>query len=166
MATLPSALAARLREARTSASGAVAIRAGNRPEVLVVRFQGCLERDRPAKPLKLRRDLGVIHVRIIAAARADELERSGVPALDAAVYDAGRLAPHECRPAMAGLPGNREYHPDYGARAQPRVTAIVHTQQRHGGQAVTGSDTDTGHRVTRTAHSTHRQDRNSCAAGI
>jgi hypothetical protein len=32
--------------------------------------------------------------------------------LDAAVHDADRLAAHECRPAMAGLTGKREYHPD------------------------------------------------------
>jgi hypothetical protein len=49
---------------------------------------------------------------MIAAARADELEHAGVAALDAAIHDADRLAPHECRPAMAGLPSKREYHPD------------------------------------------------------
>jgi hypothetical protein len=131
------------------------MRARKRPEVLVIRFQGRLERERPAKPLKLRRDLGVIHVRVIAAARADELERAGVAALGAAVYDASRLAPHECRPAMAGLPGQREYHPDDRPHTQPRVTASM--QRRDGGQ--TGSGPGTGHRVrvTRTAHSTHRQ---------
>jgi hypothetical protein len=101
--------------------------------VLVIRFQGRFERERPAKPLKLRRDLGVIHIWIIAAARADELEGAGVAALDAAVHDADRLAPHECRPAMAGLPGKREYHPDYRPQAQPRVTASVQTQRRDGG---------------------------------
>jgi len=134
--------------------------------VLVVRLQGCLERARPAKPLKLWRDLGVIHVWIVAAARADKLECAGVAALDAAVYDAGRPAPHECRAAVARLPGKRERHPDYGAHAQPLVTAIVQTRRRDGGRAVTASDTGNRVRATRTAHSTHRQARNSCAAGI
>jgi hypothetical protein len=58
---------------------------------------------------------------------------------------------------MAGLPDQRECHPDHRPHAQPRVTAIVHPQLRDGGRAVTGSGTDNGHRVTRTAHSTHRQ---------
>src|SRR6185437_2422065 len=62
--------------------------------------------------MKPRCDLGVIHVRVIAAARADEFERFGVAAFEAAVHDADRLAPHECRPAVTGLPGEREYHPD------------------------------------------------------
>src|SRR5436305_10466718 len=61
--------ASSFRAARTSASGAIAIRARKRREVLVPRLQGRLYCVRPAKPLKLRRDLGVIHVRIIAAAR-------------------------------------------------------------------------------------------------
>jgi hypothetical protein len=134
--------------------------------VLVVRLHGCLERARPAKPLKLRRDLGVIHIWIVAAARADELERAGVAALDAALCDAGWLAPHECRAAMAGLPDKRECDPDYGARAQPRVTAIVQTRRRDGGRAVTASGTGNRGRAITIAHSTHRQDRNSCAAGI
>jgi hypothetical protein len=141
----------------TSAFGAVAIRARRRHEVLVVRLQGRLQRERPAKPLKLRRDLGVIHVRIIAAARADELEHAGVATFDAAVHDARRLAPHECRPAMAGLPDKREYHPGYRPHAQPRVTASVQTQRRGGGQTDTRSGTGHRVRITRTAHSTHHQ---------
>ena len=120
--------------------------------MLVVRLQGCLERARPPKPLKLRRDLGVIHVWIVAAARADELECAGAAALDAAVCDAGWLAPHECRAAMAGLPGKRECHPDHGAYAQPRVTAIVQTRRRDDSQTDTRSGTGHGVRVTRTAH--------------
>ena len=134
--------------------------------MLVVRLQGCLERARPPKPLKLRRDLGVVHVWIVTAARADELERAGVAALDAAVCDAGWLAPHECRAAMAGLPGKRECHPDHGAYAQPRVTAIVQTRRRDVGRAVTASGIGNRGRATRSAYSTHHQDRNSCAAGI
>src|SRR5208283_310600 len=91
------------RAAGTSASGAAALRAGKRPEVAVIGLQGRRQRARPAEPLQPRRDLGVIHVRIIAAARADELEHAGMAAFGAAVGDAGRLAPHERRPAMAGL---------------------------------------------------------------
>ena len=142
---------------RTSASRAVAIRAGKRPEVLVIRLQGRVQRERPAKPLKLRRDLGVIRVGIIAAARADELEHAGVAALGAAVHDANRLAAHECRPAVSGLSGKREYHPDAGPQAQPRVTASVQTRRGDGGQADSGSGTGHRVRVTRTTHSTHRQ---------
>ena len=56
--------------------------------MFVIRRQGRLERERPAEPLKLRRDLGVVHVRVIAAAGADELEDAGVAAFDAAVHDA------------------------------------------------------------------------------
>jgi hypothetical protein len=42
--------------------------------------QGRLKPVRPAKPLKPRRDLGVIQVRMIAAAGADQLIRVGVAA--------------------------------------------------------------------------------------
>jgi hypothetical protein len=141
----------------SSASGAVAIQARKRPEVLVIRLQGRLQRERPAQPLKLRRDLGVIRVWIIAAARADELEHAGVAPLGAAVHDADWLAAHECRPAVAGLSGKREYHPDTRPQAQPRVAASVQTRRGDGGQADSGSGTGHGVRVTRTAHSTHRQ---------
>jgi len=144
----------------------VAIRAGKRPEVLVIRLQGRLQRARPAKPLKPRRDLGVIHVWVIAAAGADELEHAGVAAFDAAVHDADRLAPHECCPAVAGLTGKRECHTDYGPHAQPRVTAIVQTRREDGGRTDTRFGIGHGVRVTRTAHSTHRRASNSCAAGV
>jgi hypothetical protein len=124
--------------------------------VLVVRLYGRLKRVRPAKPLKLRRDLGVIHVWIIATARADELKQAGVAAFDAAVHDADRLAPHECRAAVAGLPDKREGHTDLRAHAQPRVTAIVQTRRGDGGRTDIGPGTGHSVSVTRTAHSTHR----------
>jgi hypothetical protein len=124
--------------------------------MLVIRLQGRLQRVRPAKPLKPRRDLGVIHVGIIAAAGADELEHCRIAAFGAAVHDADRLAPHECRPAVAGLTGKRECHTDYRPHAQPWVTAIVQAQRRDSGQANSGSGSGHSVRVTRAAHSTHR----------
>ena len=95
--------------------------------MLVIYLKGRLKRARPAKPLKPRWDLGVIHVRIIPAARADELEHLGIAAFGAAVDDANRLAPDECRAAMAGLPGQRECQTDRRPHAQPRVTVIMQT---------------------------------------
>src|SRR6185437_5472451 len=105
--------------------------------------------------MKPRCDLGVIHVRVIAAARADEFERFGVAAFEAAVHDADRLAPHECRPAVTGLPGEREYHPDPRPHPQPRVMAIMQTRGRDSGQAGNGHRVRV--RVSKTAHPTHRQ---------
>ena len=104
-----------------------------------IHIQGRLQSERPAKPLKPRRDLGVIHVRIVTAAGADELEHVGVAAFDAAVHEVDRPTPHERRPAMAGLPGKRECHPDHRPHAQPRVRAIVRTrgrERRRDGQRV------------------------------
>ena len=69
----------------------------------------------------------------------------------------GRLAPHECRAAVAGLPGKRGVHPDDRPHAQPRVTAIVPTRREDGGQTDPRSGTGHGVSVTRTAHSTHSQ---------
>src|ERR1700750_1270847 len=63
------------------------------PEVPVIRSQALLERARPAKPPKPRRDLEVIRGGRIAAAGADELIHVVVAALDTAVHDAGRLSP-------------------------------------------------------------------------
>ena len=93
-------------------------------------------------------------MRIIPAARADELEHVGVAAFGAAVDDANRLAPDECRAAMAGLPGQRECHTDRRPHAQPRVTVIVQTWRWDRGQARTR--TSSGHtvRIPGTAHST------------
>jgi hypothetical protein len=83
--------------------------------VLVIRLQGRPERERPAKPLKPRRGLEVIHVRIIAAVRAYKFERGGVAAFEAAVhaqraeqrsrYPAPRLTPIGARGRPARPPG-------------------------------------------------------------
>ena len=73
----------------------------------MIRSQALLERARPAKPPKPRRDLEVIQVGTIAAAGADELIHVVVAALDTAVHDAGRLAPQNAAGAVAGLPGER-----------------------------------------------------------
>lgn len=69
----------------------------------MIRSQSLLQRARPAKPLKPRRDLGVIQVRLIAAARADELKQSRVTAFETAILDAGLMAPQDRRSVMAGL---------------------------------------------------------------
>ena len=103
---------------------------------------------------------------MIAAAGAEHLVHTGVATLDTAVHDADRLAPHECRPAMAGLPDERECHPDRGSHAQPRVTAIAPTRRWDDGQTDTRSGTGHNFRVTRTAHSTHRQTSTFGAAGV
>src|SRR5690242_6862211 len=105
-------------------------------------------------------------MRIIAAAGTDELEHAGESAFGAAVHDAGRLAPHECRPAVTGLTGKRECHTDHRPHTQPRVAAMVPTRRGGGGRTATTSGTGHGGRVTRTAHSTHRQACDSCAAGV
>jgi hypothetical protein len=110
-----------LRIASNRASGSVLVWVGKQPEMIVIRRQARLERPRPAEPLKLRRDLGVIQVGMIAATRADELERAGVTAFHPAIHDAGRLAPQARRAAMAGLAGKRECHDALGTDAQPRV---------------------------------------------
>jgi hypothetical protein len=75
--------------------------------------------------LKPRRDTGVIQVRIVAAAGADEFEHAGVAAFEAAIHDADRLAPDERRPAVAGLTGKRECQVSVRLYAQPWVTAMV-----------------------------------------
>ena len=53
---------------------------------------------------------------------------------------------------MAGLTGKRECHPDDRPHAQPRVTAIVPTQRRDGGQPDTGSGYRSQCQGYRTAH--------------
>jgi hypothetical protein len=62
---------------------------------------------RPAKPLKPRRDLGVIQASMIAAAGADKFIHLGVEALGMAVHNADRLVPQERRAAVARLTGER-----------------------------------------------------------
>lgn len=89
---------------------------------------------------------------MIPAAGADELKQAGIAAFETAVHDAGRLAPHKRRPAMARLTGQRECHAVFKLAAQPRVTAIV--RGGDGGRRDSGSGT--GHGV-RADHSTHRQ---------
>jgi hypothetical protein len=112
--------------------------------MLVLCLQGRLERARTAKPLKPRRDLGVIDVRVVAAAGADELEQGGVAAFGAAVHDAGRLAPHECHAAVAGLPGQRKVIPtmgpmrSHGSRRSCRHGAGTATRRTLGPAPVSG----------------------------
>ena len=115
--------------------------------------------------MRPRRYLGEIQVRMVAAAGADELEQAGVAAFEAAVRDAGRLAPHERRPAMAALAGRRERH-GAGGGAQPRVMSMVRARYGGGGRADRLSGTCHDVRGTRTAHATHRQAVVSAAAGI
>jgi hypothetical protein len=75
--------------------------------------------------LKPRRDLGVIQIRMIAAAGTDQLENVGIAAFKAAGHDADRLAADECRPAVARLTGERERHDGISADEQPRITVIT-----------------------------------------
>jgi hypothetical protein len=56
---------------------------------------------------------------MVAAAGADEFEHAGVAAFEAAAHDADRLAPHERRPAVAGLTGKRECQVGVRLYAQP-----------------------------------------------
>jgi hypothetical protein len=122
--------------------------------VLVKHSQGRLKPVRSAKPLKPRRDLGVIQVRMIAAAGADQLIRVGVAALDAAVHDADRLVPQDRLAAVAGLTGGRGCHDGLRHNAQLRIAAITRARCRDGGWTGTSHDV----RITRTAHSAHRQE--------
>src|SRR6202011_1933199 len=100
-----------------------------------------LERARPAKPLKPRRDLGVIQVWMIAAAGADELKYVCVAAVEASVHDADWLAPQERRAPVAGLAGQRECHDIPRPDAQPRGTTIVRTRGGAGGPPASRSGT-------------------------
>jgi len=91
----------------------------------VIRGQALLQRVRPAKPPKPRRDLEVIQVGTIAAAGADELIHVVVAALDTAMHDAGRLVPQDRRGAVAGLPGERGHGDADEPGTHPWVTAIM-----------------------------------------
>jgi len=113
--------------------------------VLVIRVQGGLQGAWPAEPLQPRRDLGVIQVRMIAATGADQLEHAGIAAVNAAVHDAGRLTPDECRPAVTRLTGKRSCHDPVRRYAQPRVTATGRAQCGDGSR--TGARPDTVHDV-------------------
>lgn len=92
------------------------------PDVLRICRKARLQRARPAKPLKPGRDLGVIQVGMVAAARADELELIGVAAFHPAVHDGDRLAPQARCPSMAGLASNRKCRGTPDVNAQPRIT--------------------------------------------
>jgi hypothetical protein len=63
------------------------------------------------------RDISEIQVRIIAAAGADQLIRVGIAAFHPAVDDTDRAPPHECRPAVPGLAGQREPQEDLSTDA-------------------------------------------------
>jgi hypothetical protein len=123
----------------------------------VIRSQALLERARPAKPPKPRRDLEVIQVGTIAAAGADELIHVVVAALDTAVHDAGRLSPQERRGAVAGLPGERGPGDAVGSGTHPRVTAIMEAWCGDGRRMCNRSGTGHDVRGAKTAHSAHRQ---------
>jgi hypothetical protein len=126
--------------------------------VLVKHGQGRLEQVRPAQPLKPRRDLRVIQVRIIAAGGADQLVHVGVTALDTAAHDADRLAPQDRLAAVTGLAGGRGCRHLLSRDAQPPVTAIA--GMRRGDSARTGSRPATRRRVrsARTAQLTHHHE--------
>jgi hypothetical protein len=87
---------------------------------------------RPADLLKPRRDLGVIHIGMIAAARADEFKLVGVAAFHPAVRDADRLAPEARGPAMAGPTSKRQYHAFLGVNGYPRITGMTLLDQVRG----------------------------------
>jgi hypothetical protein len=74
-----------------------------RREALVIRWRARRKRPRPAEPLKPRRDLKEIQVRIIATAGTDEVIRDGV----AAFYEMDRSAPQEGRLAVVRLTGEQ-----------------------------------------------------------
>ena len=95
------------------------------PEVLRVSRKACLQRVWPAKPLEPGRDLGVVQVRMVTAAWADELEPIGVAALHPAVHYGYRLAPQACRLAMAGLAGHRKCHGIPEVTVQPGITGTM-----------------------------------------
>jgi hypothetical protein len=116
--------------------------------------------------LKPRRDLGVIQVRMVAAAGADEFEQAGVAAFEASVGDADRLAPHERCPTVAGLTGRRECYGAAGCDAQPRVMEMVRARCGDGSRADSRSGTCQDVRGTKTAHTTHRQAVVPAAAGV
>ena len=94
-------------------------------EVLRICRQACLQRARPAKPLKPGRDLGVIQVGMVTTARADELELIGIAAFHPAVHDGDRLTPQARRPSMARLASSRKCHATPDVNSQPRITGTA-----------------------------------------
>ena len=123
----------------------------------MIRGQALLQRVRPAKPPKPRRDLEVIQVGTIAAAGADELVHVVVADLDTAMHDAGRLVPQDRRGAVAGLPGERGPGDAIGSGTHPRVTAIMGTWRGDGRRMCNWSGTGHDVRGAKTAHLAHRQ---------
>jgi hypothetical protein len=121
-----------LRIAGPEPCSAILLRLGEQPEVLLIRRQTRLEHVGPAELLKLRRDLTEIHVRMIAAAGADELKHTGVAAFHPAIDDADRAAAQDGRPAMPGLTRRGERQEDLSADTQPRITLITRAARRRG----------------------------------
>jgi hypothetical protein len=97
---------------------------------------------------------------MIAAARADQLVHVGVAALDTAAYDADRLAPQDRLAAVTGLTGGRGSRDGLSRDTQPQITAITRAKCRDGRRTGTSHDL----RITRTAHRTHRQEKECLAA--
>ena len=77
------------------------------------------------------RDVPVVHIRVITALPADELERVGVAAFHPARHDASRLAPQARRAAVARLAGQRNSAHVTVVNSQPRVSAIVPVARYH-----------------------------------
>jgi hypothetical protein len=119
-------------------------RPGN-PDVFMKRSHARLQRVRTAKPLKLRRHLGVIQIWIIAAAGADEFIHVGVAAFETAVHDANRLAPQGRLAAVAGLTGERRCHNAPRLDTSHGVTAVARTRCGDGGRTGRRSGARTVH---------------------
>ena len=77
------------------------------------------------------RDVPVIHIRMITALTADELERGGVAAFHPARHDPGRLAPQARRATVARLAGKRDSAHAMVINAQPRVSGIAPVARYH-----------------------------------
>jgi len=106
----------------------------------MIRSQARFQRVRPAKHLKPQCDLGVVQVQVIAAGEADDLILVGVAALEMAVYDADRLAAQRRLDMRRG------------------ITVIMGTGRGHDDR----TDSRSGARIARTAHSTHRRGSSTC----
>ena len=120
--------------------------------------QASLKPARPAKPLKPWGDLGVIQVRMIAAAGADQLVHVGVAALDTAVHGADRLVPDDRLAAVARLAGRRGCRGLRRRDAQPPVTVIAGMRRGDSGRAGSRPVARRSVRGARTAQLTHHQE--------
>lgn len=103
---------------------------GGQPWLLLMRCRARPHRVRPADPLKAGRDLGVIHIRVIAALAANEFKPAGPAAFHAALHNAGRLTPQARRAAVAGLTSKRK------CRETLVVTARATGHRDHAGRSV------------------------------